>query len=333
MNLLELSKASKKMRANHSILIYGPPKVGKTRLVGTAARLKEINRIFLFDLDNGSETLLHMGLADEELTKITIFKIRDTRDNPIGIETMLKVMTTKGSIRICDLHGRVNCTPCIGKRESFTDWDLTKCTHNDLVVIDSGSALADSALAATCMGQDTMFKPGWDEYAISGKWLIDILSVIQQCQHTNFMMLTHELLIEDENKRDTFCPLVGTRAFSLKVAKYFGTVIYADKKAGKHVAGSSSTYRNNVMTGSRLNALIEDEKIPDIRAILIKGGVLKELKEGEVIEEIKAVENSSTTQAIDVLKEAAPTGLAAMLAKKKATAQAKRDAEALVTNT
>ena len=132
MNLLEISQAAQKIRSNHSIMIYGPPKAGKTRLIGTAAKIPEVHRIFVFDLDNGVDTLLHMDLTSQELEKITVFRIRDTRDSPIGIETMLKAMTAKGAIKICDLHGRVNCATCISKKESTTTWDLTACTHNDL---------------------------------------------------------------------------------------------------------------------------------------------------------------------------------------------------------
>lgn len=66
MKLTELLKASNLKKPNHSILLYGPPKTGKTRLVGTAAKIKELDRIYWIDLENGSETLLHMGLTEED---------------------------------------------------------------------------------------------------------------------------------------------------------------------------------------------------------------------------------------------------------------------------
>lgn len=327
MNLLQIAKAVEDLSPNHSILLYGPPKSGKTRLVGTAARIPEIQNIYWFDIENGSETLLHMDLSDSELEKVTLFKIRDTRDNPIGIETMLKVMTSKKPLKICDGHGRVDCAICRKASLSFTDWDISKCTHNDLVVIDSGSSLGDSALAATCLGQPEMFKPGWDEYGIVGKWLTDILSVIQQATHTNFVMITHEIALEDDNGKDMFFPLVGSKAYSLKVGKYFGTVVYVDKKMNKHVAGSSSTYRNNVITGSRVNAEIEKAKVLDMRAILIEGGVLKEGVFASPLTEVEVATGKEQKEPeIDVMREAAPTGLAAVLAKKKADAAAKRAA-------
>jgi len=277
MKLSELAKAVAVVQPNHSILIYGPPKTGKTRLAGTAAKIKEINRIFWFDGENGAETLLHMGLTEEEMDKITLFKIRDTRDQPIFIETVLKAFTSKVPVDICDMHGKVNCAECKRAGNPSVRFLMADCTHNDLVITDSGSQLGDSAMAALCLGKDSMYKPGWDEYGIQGKWLGDILTVVQQATHTNFAFLTHEICMEDDEGKDKFYPLMGTKAFSMKCAKYFGTVAYVHKKLNKHVAGSSSTYLGDRVTGSRVNARIEkNAETADMRAILIEGGILRE---------------------------------------------------------
>lgn len=277
MKLSEIAKAVATILPNHSMLLYGPPKTGKTRLVGTAAKIPEIQRIFWFDGENGAETLLHMGLSEAEMDKVVLFKIRDTKDEPIFIETVLKAFTAKTGVNICDLHGRCDCAVCKKDKLPSTYFNMRECTHNDLVVIDSGSALGDSAMAALCLGKDSMYKPGWDEYGIQGKWLGDILTVIQQCTFTNFAVITHEICIENDEKKDVFYPLMGTKAFSMKAAKYFGTVCYVHKKMNKHAAGSSSTYRGDLVTGSRVNAKIEkDEKSADMRTILIEGGILRE---------------------------------------------------------
>lgn len=277
MILSDIAKATEELASNHSVLIYGRPKTGKTRLVGTAAKIKEFRRIFWFDGENGSETLLNMGLTEEEMSKVTLFRIRDTPETPIFIETMLKCMSAKNTSSICDKHGKVSCTECASLgAKGATVFALADLTHNDLVVIDSGSQLADSAMAAACLGKPTLFKPGWDEYGVQVKWLSDILSVIQQATHTNFCVVTHELVIEDDEGKDKFAPLMGTKAFCLKVGKYFGTVVYVEKKMNKHVAGSSSLYRHNVLTGSRVNARIEDHVEADLRTIFIEGGILRE---------------------------------------------------------
>jgi hypothetical protein len=119
-------------------------------------------------------------------------------------------------------------------------------------------------------------KRDWDH--MDRKWLSDILSHIQSATYTNFVLITHEIVVEEEVngvKRDKILPLVGTKAFCFKVAKYFGTVVYVEIKMGKHAAGSGSTYKPNHITGSRVNALMEKAKDLDMRAILIDGGILK----------------------------------------------------------
>lgn len=260
--------------------MYGPSKGGKTRLVGTAAELPEIERIFWFDTENGVKTLMTMGLSEAAMKKITVFKIRDTREEPFACETLLKAFATKKSdgVSICNMHGRVDCASCKAEKLGFTPFNLKNCTHNDLVVIDSGSQLGDSALNVAMLGKDVSAKPGWDEFGEQGRYLGDILSVIQQATYTNFIVITHEIEVKDNNDNDKekILPLMGTKNFCLKCPKYFGTVIYVHKKMNKHVAGSSSTYRGDLVTGSRLNIAIENEKELDMRAILIKGGILKE---------------------------------------------------------
>lgn len=279
MKLSALKDAVSKVKTNHSILIYGPPKTGKTELVGTAAKIPAIQKILWIDLENGAETLLHMGLTTEELDKITLLRIPDTRENPRGIETVLKLFSAKTPINICNTHGRVNC-PEPECRNDFESLSLKQFTGNDLIVLDSGSQLGDSALAMACAGKPIEFKPGWDEYGLSNKWLGDILSIMQAAAFTNFVMITHELIIEEEVngvKKDKILPLCGTKAFCSKVAKYFGSVIYTEIKLGKHAAGSSSTYKPNHITGSRVNAKIEASKELSMSAILVEGGIIKPL--------------------------------------------------------
>lgn len=276
MNLKELSKAMATIKPNHAILLYGPPKCGKTYLLGTAARIPEVTRIWYFGLENGHDTLAAMGLTDEEMEKIVIIKIDDTRDNPRGIETILKAFSAKTPVKICERHGTVACAVCDKDGSPSIDFCLANCTHNELIAIDSGSQLGDSALAAACLGKPGMFKPTFDEYGMVNKWLGDVMSVVQQCSTTNFIVLTHEIGLEDDEGKDRIFPLMGSKAFSMKCAKYFGTVVYLHKKMNKHVAGSGSTYRHDVLTGSRLNALIENGKTPDLREILVKGGIIRE---------------------------------------------------------
>ena len=103
MKLSQIAKAVAAVPANHAMLFYGPPKTGKTRLAGQAAKIPEIKNIYMFSLENGHEVLIHeCGLTEEEMDKITLFKIQDTTDEPIAIETMLKAISSKSDIMICD---------------------------------------------------------------------------------------------------------------------------------------------------------------------------------------------------------------------------------------
>lgn len=277
MNLAELAKKATIKRPNHSILLYGQPKTGKTKLVGTAAQIEEIERIFWFDGENGAETLLHMNLTEKELEKITLFSIPDTRESPRFIETVIKAFASKVAIKICDSHGKVGCAECAKDSLPTTEFLLSSLTKKDLIVIDSGSQLGDSALNMALIGKPVETKPTWEEYGLQTKWLSDILTIMQAAHNTNFVLITHTIPIEEEMngvKRDKYFPLVGTKAMCQKVSKYFGTVIFVEIKLGKHVAGSSSLYKTDAITGSRTNAKIESGKELSMKAILVEGGIL-----------------------------------------------------------
>ena len=171
-------------------------------------------------------------------------------------------------------------------------------------------------MAAACLGKDIGFKPSFDEYGQAGFWLSDILSVVQQCHNTNFVVITHELVDTEEingKQTDKIFPLMGTRAFCRKVSKYFGTVAYFHIKMGKHTAGSSSTYKSDTMTGSRVNAVLEKSKDLSMRDILVAGGILSSSAS-------PPVSTTSTAEASSPVQKAEPkpNPLAAMLAKKAA---------------
>lgn len=260
---------------NHSILVYGPPKTGKTAFVATAAKIPEIGTIYWIDTENGLSTILNMGLTENELAKFKVYKIPDTKDNPRAIETVLKMLTSKAKVRVCDEHGIVACAIC-AKIPNYAgeDFLLSDCRHNDLVVIDSGSQLGTSALNAACLGKGDLYKPQFDDWGNVGKWLTDILLVVQQSQYTNMVVITHELSHEGEDKVERVYPLMGSKPFSTNVGKYFGTVVYAHIKLGKHGAASSSTYRPNVITGSRLNIKLESIAGASMKDLLVGGGIL-----------------------------------------------------------
>lgn len=80
LNTLHASKTKR-------ILVYGPPKSGKTKLVG---ELAEKMKLIWFDLENGKDTLFQ--LPQEWQANIDMFSIPDARAFPMAIETCLKVV-------------------------------------------------------------------------------------------------------------------------------------------------------------------------------------------------------------------------------------------------
>lgn len=263
-------------KRTHSFLLYGPPKTGKTELAGTLAKVDEIHNIYWFDLENGSDTLIDMvrrgKLTEAQANKITLFKIPDTRDNPVAMETLLKAICTRAAVQICDEHGRVACPICTKAGASFTAFNHASLTANDFVIVDTLSQAAVSAMNMACRNQPVEFKPTWDEYGLQTKWLSDFLTTVQAGQYTNFLCITHDMILEEEGKSDKCIPLCGTKAFSNTAAKYFGTVIYAEMKLKQHKAGSSTKYSTTTQTGSRIGIELEKEKDPDLSIVLKNAG-------------------------------------------------------------
>jgi len=270
-------KAVQNMLSYKRVLIYGQPKSGKTFLAATLAKVPSIKRIFWFDLENGSATLLNpeLGLTPEQMGRVEVFSLPDTKTNPIAIETMLKVLSSKQDVTICEAHGKVSCVQCKPKitagkgtvsGKNFPFPAITSLRETDCIVIDSLSQLGDSAfeVATRLTAGD---KNSYAKYGEQGRLLSDACSMIQQLR-TNIVCLTHVTVNEAEDtKRETVIPLCGTRNFSLKLSKYFSTVVYLSVEMKKFKAGSSPNYKVNIVAGDRLGVKLEDIKEPTMEAI------------------------------------------------------------------
>jgi AAA domain len=235
-----------------NVLLFGPPKSGKTQLAGELAN--KFNLIW-FDLEAGVDTLLK--LSPEAQNRVEVISLPDTRDFPVAIETMLKVI--RGNpVDICEKHGKVSCAVCkkSGEEAAWVHVHLNALGLDTIVVVDSLTQLTNSALAHITKGTDDLYKLDYDDWGNLGKLMDIFLSHVQQASF-NIVCISHETEVEMQDGKQKLVPTAGTKNFSRNTAKYFSEVIYCEVKNKKHVAGSSTTYANNILTGSRTGQVLE----------------------------------------------------------------------------
>ena len=290
MQLLELAKIMQESGKpeNFSLLIYGNAKTGKTTLAATIAKVEQIKRVFLLDVENGRETVVTMfregKLTPEQAAKIEIIRVINTVQRPLASETVLKLLTIHKDQTVCNNHGKIDCNDCkVDGKFTGTIFNISKLTKEDVVILDSGSAFADAVLAYYMLkngkgGIQSADKAGWDEFGPQGMDLNNALEVIQAAVFCNFIVVTHELTVEEEIsvmegkeiktvKIENRFPLIGTKNFCKKCAKYFGHVIYLHMGMKKHLGGSSSTYQYRTVSGSRGAWQIENSKSLDLSVL------------------------------------------------------------------
>lgn len=249
--------SDKVVSKTHRVLLFGPPKSGKTQLAGALA---EKYNLLWFDLENGYDTLLKFPSEWKE--RIELISLPDTRTYPIAIETMLKVIKG-GAHEICEEHGKVSCLLCKKDSKPITSVNLDTLDSNTIVVVDSLTQLTNSAIANITKNQPDDYKLDWDDWGKLGVLMDKFLSHVQQAKY-NIICISHETEASMEDGKDKLVPVAGTRNFSRNSAKYFDEVIYCEVKNGKHVFGSSTTYANKILTGSRTGLILEKEAVPSL---------------------------------------------------------------------
>ena len=245
--------SEKKLSATHTVLLFGPPKSGKTELVG---RLAEYFNLIWFDLENGWTTLSKLPVEWQE--RIDVITLPDTQQFPIAIETLMKVLTGK-PYQICETHGKIDCALCKKAGKGFTRVCFSELGPDTIVVFDSISQLSASATSHVMLDKDVDYKFDFDDWRKLGALLNFCLSQIQQASY-NVCAITHESEVEMEDGKKKLVPTAGSGNFSRNTAKYFGHVVYVEVKNKKHIAASSTTYQTNLLTGSRTGVALESEK-------------------------------------------------------------------------
>lgn len=252
MKLSALAEGVNKLRGQ-SVLLYGPPKTGKTKLAGDLA--KHGFEIDWFDLENGVSTLL-ATLPEEFWPQVNVIQIPDSRSNPIAINTMMKVLSGSPCL-ICEEHGKVSCPECMKGAKPSNLVELRKNGPNKIVVIDSLSQLSDSAYAGIRGAIEN--KMEWSDFDTWNQQLAMMLSQLQVAPYHS-VCISHENMVEMQDKSMRIVAVGGTRNFSSRIAKFFGHVVYTEVAFSKFKVGSSPTYKVNVTAGSRSNIELDLEK-------------------------------------------------------------------------
>lgn len=278
--------AEYQQKATYRLCLFGRAKVGKSAL---AAQLARKYRLWWFDLEDGIKTALNPAILPVEFWKnINVFPIQSTQKNPLGIETLLKVI--KGTpCMICWDHGKVECAICRKDKKLENKICLNEFTIDDWLVIDSTTQLSTDASFATnpviraandaeqfVLDKDTGGKDF--KYPMAVSFVLDRIFGTLQNSRANTIVISHEVMTErtkdtgrvvkaGENQPgdsvEMLFPAAGSRNFSRNFGRYFDMLIHVDVVNRQHRAFSSTTYSGNVQTGSRLPVNIEDVKGAD----------------------------------------------------------------------
>ena len=259
--------------ATQRVIVYGPPKCGKTQLVGTLA---SAFKLIWFDLENGYVTL--MKLPSQHQENIELISIPDSRTFPVAVETMLKVIVGL-PVDICEAHGKVGCAICKKEGADFVRVELNKLSPDTIVVVDSLTQFSNSCIANITRGQPDDYKMDFSDWGNLKTLVEKFLSQVQAAKY-NVVCISHEEEVELEDGRKKIVPVCGSSKSSRNTAKYFDHVVYCEVKNKKHIASSSTTFSNNILAGSRTDVLMENS--PELTLL----SIFKPFSSGKIEKEV-----------------------------------------------
>lgn len=260
-DLLKKQQETKKIDPRH-ICVYGAPKSGKTEFVGALAAAGF--KLHWISLDGGHKTLMKpSSAAYNHLQNIDLYYLRDSQTYPIGVETVLKVLRSNPVNRkICTKHGKVDCPACSKDGGEIQTLPLADFTDRDILVIDNYNQLMNSVL--NNMFKDELakdnfdFKADWDDWRKQGSISDRFGSTIQVAPY-NVIVLTHEILAEQEDGAKKLSPIGGTRNKSSDFGGWFDDVIYCEIVNGEYKAYSSADKKTRIVVGSRTGKKLQDK--------------------------------------------------------------------------
>jgi hypothetical protein len=242
------------------VLVYGPPKAGKTVAVGKLAEAGFT--LHWFDLEGGVKSLLNPDMLKVEARKnIKIYNIPDNMALPIGYDA-IRQLFRGGDKKFCYEHGVNNCPVCAKKPEAaWSDViNLAKFTDKDILVVDSLTQLSDSAINKLTLKdrqKDDEYKLTFNDFGNQGMYMKEILTKVQTA-NINICMISHQIDAEKSDSKEKIVPVAGTRNFSVTAAKYFDEVIYMQVMNKKHAVYSATTWSNTHITGGRSGVKLEE---------------------------------------------------------------------------
>lgn len=251
------------------VILYGPPKTGKTLAFGLLA---EFFNLLVFDGDKGLKAL-YDNLPKEMLKRIIPIRMVDTPDYPLFFRGMLKVVTGR-KITLCLEHGIHECPICNKNTEAKSiQVELEALPSNWVVGMDSQTQFVNSAIRHITLQVHTDAKTGKlkeipYEYKFErDQWMalkniMDTFGSYVKDLRCPFVSISHETMVETEAGEKQLAPVSGSDNSSRGYAKFYGSVVFTRVVNGKHTYSSASTFNPKIQAGSRSNIALEKQGVP-----------------------------------------------------------------------
>lgn len=238
------------IREPQHLCVFGDPKSGKSTLVSELA-IK--HKLIWISIDGGHSVLSKLPPAAQD--NIDIIVIPDTRSAAIAQQTCRELWKGK-PVSVCHMHGMVGCNVCRQHNLGFNSYELNRLDLNTIVVLDHASRLTESYVNNITKDKPDDYKLQLDDYGALKYHLGAFFSYVQTSPF-NSVTIAQLADVKMEDKSSKLCPDIGSSSFAPVCGQYFDHMIYTHVMNNTHRAGSSTTYKASVMTGSRSDISIE----------------------------------------------------------------------------